>query len=189
MSRLVALFDACVLYPAPLRDLLMHLATSGLLDAKWTETIHAEWIDNLLAARSDLTRKQLEWTRQRMNAAVPAAVITGFEHLIPTLILPDPDDRHVLAAAIHAGANTIVTFNLRDFPNDMLSSFGIQAIHPDEFVFRILTASPAEVCGAVKRQRKSLKNPPKTVEELLATYEAQGLPQTVAALRPLQDLL
>jgi len=111
----------------------MHLAVSGLFRAKWTDAIHEEWIRNLLNNRPDLNRAQLERTRELMNRAVPDCLIEGYESLVPALVLPDPHDRHVLAAAISVGARVIVTFNEKDFPSKTLAQFGIEAQHPDEF--------------------------------------------------------
>ena len=165
MSNFTAVYDACVLYSAPLRDLLMHLAVSDLFRAKWTETIHDEWIRNVLKQRPDLTLEQLQRTRELMNAHVRDCLVTDYDELIPALTLPDPDDRHVLAAAIRAGADIIVTFNLDDFPPDALHKYGIEAQHPDEFIMQLLDLAPNVVCAAAKRQRQSLKKPPKTVEE------------------------
>ena len=121
-----ALYDACVLYPAPLRDLLMHLALTDLFRAKWTDAIHEEWMRAVLETRPDLTREKLERTRNLMNAHVRDCLVTGYEGLIPGLPLPDPDDRHVLAAAIRGRADVIVTFNLKDFPATTLAPLGIE---------------------------------------------------------------
>src|SRR5438874_2850976 len=146
----------------------MHLALVGLFRARWTEAIHEEWMRNVLADRSDLTREQLERTRDLMNRAVPDCLVEAYETLVEGLTLPDPDDRHVLAAAIRAGAEVIVTFNLGDFPGDALAPYGVAAQHPDDFVSQLLDDAPGVVCTAAKRQRESLKKPPKTVEEYLA---------------------
>ena len=100
--RFVVVYDACVLYPAPLRDFLVRLATTGLFAARWSDQIHAEWIRSVKAKRQDIDKIQLERTRDLMNQAVPDCLVTGHEQLIPALKLPDPDDRHVLAAAIVA---------------------------------------------------------------------------------------
>ena len=189
MSTFIALYDACVLYPAPLRDLLMHLALTDLFRAKWTDEIHDEWIRNVLQNRPDLTREQLQRTRDLMNAHVRDCLVTGYEELIPALTLPDSDDRHVLAAAIRCGAETIVTYNLNDFPAESLTKYGIEAQHPDEFIVHLLDLAPNDVCFAAKRQRANLKNPPKNVDEFLATLEAQGLAQTVSKLRDFFDLI
>lgn len=187
--QLTVLYDACVLYPAPLRDLLMHLALADLFLAKWSATIHAEWIRNVLAARPDLTRAQLERTRTLMDAHVRDCLVLGYEGLINQLELPDPDDRHVLAAAITGRAERIITFNLRDFPDTALRAYGIAAQHPDLFILQLLEQYRTEFCSAVKRHRSSLRNPPKTVAEYLAILEQQGLPKTVAALREAIDLI
>ena len=189
VSSFTAVYDACVLYPAPLRDLLMHLAMTDLFRAKWSDMIHDEWTSNLLKNRSDLTAQQLAHTRNMMNAHVPDASVTDFEELIPSLKLPDPNDRHVLAAAIRGQADIIVTKNLKDFPAAALAPYGIEAQHPDEFVIHLLDLAPDVVCEAVRLHRHSLKRPPKTVAEFLATLELQEMPRTVEALQQFADSL
>ena len=184
-----AVYDANILYPAPLRDLFIRLAQAGLVRARWTETIHDEWLRNVLKDNPQLSPERLSRTRTLMNEAVRDCLVTGYEELIESLALPDPDDRHVLAAAIRADAEVIVTFNLKDFPRATLAQFNIEAQHPDDFLVGLLDLAPVAVCGVVKAQRDSLRNPPRTVEELLATFEAQGLRQAVARLRPFADLL
>lgn len=185
MANFTAIYDSCVLYPAPLRDLLMWLALSDLFRARWSNDIHEEWIRNLLEDRPDLTRERLERTRDKMNSNVRGSLVTGYKPLVEGLTLPDPDDRHVLAAAIRAGAEVIVTFNLKDFPAERLAPFGIEAQHPDEFVVHLIDLNPGVVLSFVTRCRRNLKNPSKTAEEYLDTLLAQGLPETVAALRDL----
>jgi predicted nucleic acid-binding protein len=189
VSHFTAFYDACVLYPAPLRDLLMHLAVTDLFRAKWTDEIHEEWIRNLLKNRADLRREQLERTRDLMNANVRDCLVTGYEELIPALALPDPNDRHVLAAAIRSRTDVIVTFNLKHFPDSVLTTYGMDAQHPDEFVTHLLHLAAPTVCAAAKRQRQNLKNPPKTVEEYFAALERQGLAQTAACLRRFAELI
>lgn len=186
MSRsvvLTALLDANVLYPAPLRDTLMHLAIARSYRPKWSATIHEEWIRNLLLNRSDLSRATLEGTRDMMQSAVPDGLIEGYESLIPGLSLPDENDRHVLAAAIAGCCDCIVTFNLKDFPRPALDPHGLVAQTPDEFICELMDADEDRVCLAVRRQRALLKKPPKTVEEHLQTLEEQRLFHTVARLR------
>ena len=183
MAAFTAFYDANVLYPAELRNLLMHLALTGLFRAKWSADVHEEWISSLLKNRPDLTRDKLERTRMLMDKHTIDALVTGYEDLIPGLQLPDPDDRHVLAAAIRGQANVIVTMNLRDFPSDVLAPLGIEAQHPDEFILRLLDLAPGVVVVAAENHRQSLKNPPKKVFEYLETLERQGLTQTVTVLR------
>jgi cytosine/adenosine deaminase-related metal-dependent hydrolase len=173
----------CVLYPAPLRDLLMHLALSDLYRARWSDMIHDEWIRNVLANRPDLRPEQLDRTRQLMNTHVRDSLVSGFEHLIPSISLPDVNDRHVVAAAMHSGAGLIVTFNLKDFPAEALQSYNLNAQHPDDFIVDLLDLHPAGVLKAAANQRRSLKNPPKTPDDYLDTLLAQGLTQSVSILR------
>lgn len=189
MSNFCALFDACVLYPAPLRDFLMHLSLTNLFRAKWSERIHEEWISNLLKKRSDLTREKLERTKSLMNKSAECCVVEGYEDLIEVLVLPDPNDRHVLAAAIKAGAGVIVTFNLKDFPEEALKPYGIDVQDPDTFIMHLLDLNPGAVCVAAKRQRVNLQNPPKSIKDFLEILESQGLPQTVSRLRSFAELI
>jgi len=189
MATFTALYDACVLYPAPLRDLLMRVAMTDLFRARWTDEIHEEWITAVLRDRDDLTRDQLERTRSLMNAHVRDCIVTGYDDLIGSLELPDENDRHVLAAAIRTRAHVIVTFNLDDFPNDYLARFGIAAEHPDEFLTHLLDLNPGAVCEAAKRQRAALTNPPKSVDEFLEALARQRLPETVMRLSEFSDLL
>lgn len=188
-SSFVALFDACVLYPAPVRDLLIRLSVTGLFRARWTDRIHDEWTEAVLRNRADLQPAQLKRTRELMDQAVPDCLVTGYEGIEPTLELPDPDDRHVLAAAIKCGAGTIVTYNLKDFPEEVLAPLGLCAQHPDEFLEHAHDLDPVAVCMAVREARAALKNPARTAEELLDTYQALGLATTVAALRSHLDTL
>jgi predicted nucleic acid-binding protein len=184
-----AVYDANILYPAPLRDLFIRLAQTGIVRARWTEAIHDEWVRNVLKDNPQTNAERLARTRTLMNDAVRDCLVHGYEDLIDSLELPDPDDRHVLAAAIRGGAEVIVTYNLKDFPREILARFDVEAQHPDDFLQTLFDAAPGLVCGAVKRQREGLRNPPKTAEELLATLENQGLTQTVSRLREFTDLL
>ncbi len=118
-----------------------------------------------------------------MHEAIPDATVTGHESLIDGLALPDPGDHHVLAAAIVGKADVIVTLNLRDFPDEALAPFQIEAQHPDEFIAHVLTLAPPTALGAIKEMRARLKNPPFTPSEYLDLLARQGLPRTVAILR------
>ena len=189
MASFTVVYDACVLYPAPLRDFLMHLALTDLFRAKWTQQIHDEWKRNLLSDRPDLKAEQLDRTQQLMDQAVRDCLVTNYEDLVPSINLPDADDRHVVAAAIKSAAATIVTFNLKDFPAEELGKYGIEAQHPDDFIVHQIGLSQPKVCLAAKRQRESLKNPPKTVDGFLTTMEQQGLPQAVEMLREFSNLI
>src|SRR5262245_38054395 len=130
----VVVYDASVLYPNTLRDLLLRLAQSGLVQARWTEQILDEMFSALKRNRPELDPLKLDRTRILMGTAVRDWKITGFEPLVDSLKLPDPDDRHVLAAAIRGRAQVIVTANQKDFPAEDLQSWDIEAKAPDEFV-------------------------------------------------------
>jgi len=184
-SKFTVLYDACVLYPAPLRDLLIQLATADIFRAKWTNLIHDEWIQNLLKNRPDLTIEQLIRTKELINSNVRDCVVSDFEWLIPSITLPDPDDRHILAAAIASGANQIITFNIKDFPEDVLSTYEIEALHPDDFIANLIDLKPLTVINEVEVVRKRLKNPPKTFDEYLETLLKQKLTLSVSMLREL----
>jgi hypothetical protein len=181
----IVLYDACVLYPAPLRDLLVRIAKTGIVRARWTDAILDECFRNILEQRPDLKPDALERTRELMKQAVPDCLVTGFEALIEGLSLPDRDDRHVLAAAIRVGAQAIVTFNLADFPDEKLAPYDIEAKHPDDFVLDTIDLAPAAVAKVVSDQAEALKNPPRTAGELLDTLRALGLVRSVARLREL----
>jgi predicted nucleic acid-binding protein len=182
---LVVLYDACVLQPAPLRDLLVRLANTGVVRARWSAAILDECFRNILEQRPDLKPEALRRTRELLNRAVPDSIVTGFERLIEGIVLPDPGDRHVLAAAIHAGAQAIVTFNLDDFPSPRLEPYNVEAKHPDDFVVDTLDLAPGAVAKVLAEQAAPLENPPRSVAELLDTLRDQGLIRSVAKLREL----
>lgn len=189
MGPLTVFLDANVLYSAGLRDLLMRLALQGLFRAKWSEQVHEEWMQAVQRDFPNITRQQLERTRDLMNRYALESLVSGFEHQIEQLALPDPNDRHVLAAAIVGGTDLIVTFNLRDFPTPVLRSYGIEVQHPDAFITHLIEVDRGRVCAAAKQHRQNLRNPPKTVEEYLATLERQGLPATVGRLRESTEMI
>ncbi len=179
----VAVYDANILYPAPLRDLFVRVAQVGLVRAKWTDDIHDEWIRNVLADRPALSAERLQRTRRLMDAAVRDCLVTGHRDLVDSLALPDPHDRHVLAAAIVAKARLIVTFNLKDFPVTALAGHKVEAIDPDAFLSVLFDRERATVCKAIEQQRSALRNPPRSFQELLEILERSGLPQFVERLR------
>ena len=178
-----AVLDANVLYSASLRDFLLCLAEKKLFFPVWSGEIHDEWMRSLLRNRPDLKRENLKVTRRKMEFHFPNSLVRGYESIISTLTLPDPNDRHVLAVAIHAKAEYIVTFDLDHFPETTLLPYKIEAVSPEELVLQLIERVPLPVLEAVKKHRSSLTRPPKTVEEYLATLEKQGLHKTVAFLR------
>lgn len=189
MANFTAVFDACVIYPAPLRDLLMSVAMTEQFRARWTNEIHNEWIRNLLKNREDITEENLQKTAELMNQAVPDSLVENYEGYIECLELPDPDDRHVLAAAIKCNADVIVTNNIKDFPVEVLNKYDIDVQSPDIFLSHLYDLNPTAFCSAVHQQRARLKNPKYTAEELLEIFYNQGLPLIVNKLKDDIDLI
>ena len=184
-----ALFDACILYPAPLRDLLLQLATTKLFRARWTDMIHDEWIKTACANHPGVDPTKWARLRSLMDAHAEDCLVRDFEPLIDVITLPDADDRHVLAAAVKCGAGVIVTFNLKDFPACTLGRYDLEAQHPDVFVKHWIDLQPAVVVSAVQTVRTRLHNPAMTADEYLLTLERQRLVATVAELRAFRDVI
>lgn len=155
-SPVVAIYDACILYPFHLRNIVIQAAVDGLVDARWTDAIHVEWMRNLLANTAGLSAERLETAKQLMNVALPGATVAGYEQHIPTVELPDPDDRHVAAAAIKAGASVIVTWNLRDFPVAELRKHGLVRQSPDAFLAGLYEQAPEVLIGSLANARQNL---------------------------------
>lgn len=133
--KYIVIYDACVFYPAPVRDILIELAQPGndLFQAKWTRQIEAEWIRSLAEKRPDIPIEKLYEIAQCMIDAVPDCIVENYQDLISSLHLPDTGDLHVFAAAIRCKAQAIITFNLKDFPATSLVDYDIEPIHPDTF--------------------------------------------------------
>jgi len=163
----------------------MWLALTDLFKARWTNQIHDEWIRSVRKKRPDLTLQQLHRTRNLMNANVRDCLVTGYESQNIKLELPDPNNIHVLAAAIHSQANFIITFNLKDFPKKVLASHEVEAIHPYDFILNLLQLDSTQVCQAVQKHHQSLKKLQKTVEEYLDTLNQQGITKSVTAISQL----
>jgi predicted nucleic acid-binding protein len=184
-GSLCAFLDASVLYPVSLRNLLMTLTFNGLFQARWSADVHEEWIRSVRRDRPDIPLDRLQSVRAAMDRHSEDCLVTGYRPLIGAIILPDPDDRHVLAAAIVARASIIVTRNLRDFPAAVLDPYGIEAQHPDEFLRHLLDLAPVLVVDSVRQQQADLLNPPVSMPDLLAIFERLSLMETVTELRRL----
>lgn len=174
MSYYTALLDANVLYPAPVRDIFLQLAQTDLFKAKWSQDIHREWIEALLRNEPHRERSRLESTRNLMDRAVRDCLVKGYQSLIPSLHLPDPEDRHVLAAAIVGHCDVIVTYNLKDFPKNTLLPFNIEAQHPDVFLSNHLHLAPGLFCAAIRKLRLRLTKPTFTTTEYLGISRASA---------------
>lgn len=181
--KYTVVYDANVLYPSVLRDVLIRVAQKGLVRARWSNLILDEVFRNLRANRPDLDPVKLDRTRQLMCAAVPDCLVLGYEKLTAAIELPDPDDRHILAAAIRAGAQTIVTANLRDFPPDTLREWDIEAKSPDAFLQDIYHIDGALTHQAVSEAAAARRNPYTTVGEIVDALDRLGLPVAASLLR------
>ena len=175
--------DACVLYPAALRDFLLQLVEAEVFKGHMTATILDECFRSIQRKRADLNPERLRATRDAIEDAFGDLLIFDYEPLVDGLTLPDPDDRHVLAAAIQGGVPVVLTFNLRDFPAAVLAAHGVVAMHPDTFLAACVAESPDSVVAVVQKQADGLRNPPTTLNQLLGRLADQGLPNTVAAIR------
>ncbi len=182
-SNFIAILDACVLYPAPVRDLLLSLADNGLYKPKWSEKIQDEWSRNLLLNRPDLNKGQLQLTIEAMNDAFPDSNVEKFDSLISGINLPDPNDRHVVAAAIRSKADVIVTYNLKDFPRSIENEYDIEIQHPDEFLCNVYDLHPEKAKEAFAKMVKRLKKPPKSQSQVLETLSKSDLKRIIEKLK------
>ncbi len=175
------IYDACVLYPFHLRDLLIRVGQAGLVHARWTNAILDECFTSITANRPEL-REPLLRTRQLMNASIRDVLVEDYEELISGLTLPDPDDRPILAAAIKAGAQVIVTFNLKDFPASILDRYGMEAQHPDAFVTNLLDLDARAVAVVIEAMNLDLQSTP-GIPFVLNALDRTGLHSTAQELR------
>lgn len=183
----LAVLDANVLYGAFGRDVLLRLAAAGLYRPRWTARIEAEWVGALLAERPDLAPERLARTCAAMARAFPDAAVSGYEAHEDDLRLPDPDDRHVVAAAVEAGVGEVVTWNLGDFPAAVLGPFGIEVVDPDAFVGSMFEEDPARVRSVLRAHRRGLRRPPLTAGEYLGHLGRAGMTETAASLGRRED--
>ena len=183
LSTFTAFVDSNVFYGARLRSLILFLAQTGLFRARWSDDVHREWIESLLKQRPDLSATDLARTRRQMNEAVLDSLVTGYENLIPSLKLPDQNDRHILAAAICARASVIVTFNEKDFPAEALDPYGIHTRNPDDFIMDVCGIEQAQCIDAIHQDIQHYTKPPLTLDEYIASLEKAGIPRTAAFLR------
>lgn len=179
----VAVYDACVLYPFHLRNVLIQCAFDGLVEARWTDDIHDEWIRNLAANTPGLPIERLIATRDRMKAVLPESDVTNYRPLIASLKLPDTEDRHVLAAAIAGKASVIVTWNLKDFPAPALRPYSVTSQSPDNFLTDLHAASPDALIASVKRARRNLRKTMPSVEAFVDAIQQSGLKKFSDVLR------
>jgi hypothetical protein len=174
-----AFLDACVLVPMKLTDLLLRLAEANTYRPLWSDEVLAEVERNL--PRLGVEPEKARWRVQQMRSAFPDALVTGYDALIPAMT-NHPKDRHVLAAAVCAGAAVIVTHNLKDFPEDALRPYATGAVQPDDFLLDQLDLYPAQTVRCVHEQIAACGNPAVSVEEFLGTFK-KTVPRFADAIR------
>lgn len=158
--------DACVLFPPTLRDTLLDTAAAGLYRPHWSSAILEELRRSLIAdGRLD------DFRAVRLITAIddefPDASVKGFDARIAEMTTNDPDDRHVLAAAVVGQVRAIVTSNLRDFPPAALKPFRMQAWSPDGLLVRLLRADADAVRRVLEEQASAYRKPPRSLEDVL----------------------
>lgn len=186
-DRFTAFLDACVLGSGLRRNILLSLAEAGLFRPRWSSRV----LDETEKAIAVITGGSADTGRQRraMEAAFPEALVSGFEHLEEGLQLPDMNDRHVVAAAIATAAAVIVTDNLKDFPEEALRPYGLEACSADAFIADTIELDASVALYALKRMRERFRRPELTAEEILRRAEAQGLLQSATLLERFRDML
>lgn len=187
-AKYTAILDANVLYPNTLRNLLLSLASDGLYHAKWTTEITQEWSRNLVADRPDIASK-IDRLVELVNLSVQDCLVEGYEYIIPTIELPDLNDRHVVAAAVVGHADAIVTFNLKDFPAELIDKFGVDVQHPDDFLMNQLQLRQFDALEVMRKVRGRYRNPQLSAKEFIELVSRNGLPQTAQYLQTHMGLI
>ncbi len=187
MTSFTVVYDACVLHPPSVCDLLLRLAATGMVRARWSDRILDEGLGSSRRVHPESDEARLARRRAAVRDAVAGAIVDDFGPIEAGLDLPDPDDRHVLAAAIRCGAQAIITANLTDFPADRLAPWNVEAIHPDDFVVHMLDLSEGTVVSVLQQQAGALRSPQRTAFEVLDSLERNGLVRSSARLRGLLE--
>ena len=180
-DHFTALLDACVLAGVLKRNLLLSLAEAELFRPRWSAPILDEMeraIDRMTNGQADTARQ-----RQQMITAFGEACVTGFEVYIPSVDLPDANDRHVVAAAICTHAQVVVTDNLKDFPAAVLATYGMEVKSTDDFIADTITLHEQTAFAALKKMRERFANPALSTEAIINAAESQGLLNTALLMK------
>jgi predicted nucleic acid-binding protein len=176
-----ALLDTCVLYPAYLCDTLLRLAEAETFRPLWSDEILAE-LERNLVEEAGLDERQMRHRLDEMSRAFTDAKVTGYRTLVSSMTC-NKKDRHVLAAAVRANVEALVTFNLRDFPQSAVDPYDIRVVHPDEFLLDQLDLHPARTRAAMERQASACMHPPMSFNDLLDALSRAGVPDFAGAIR------
>ncbi|MEO5535800.1 MAG: PIN domain-containing protein [Pseudolysinimonas sp.] len=175
-----AFLDTCTIFGSVINDLILWLAEGGAFRPLWSEGVMKELQENLVekGVDSDLAEKRV----QQMRTFFPDAMVDGYEELIDRMTCHSKD-RHVLAAAVRANAEVLVTFNLKDFPDECVESYEIEVVHPDDFLLDQLDLYPSLVVRTLRRLVELYQNPSITMEDLLEMLIRSGVPNFVDEVR------
>lgn len=174
--RFTCVLDTNIIYPIVVRDILFWFAHYDLFTPKWSQHIFDEW--HKLMQSKGINESEARRRSSVATKAFPDALVTHYEGLINSLELPDPKDRHVLAAAIKTNANLIVTNNLKDFPRPYLEKFGLSAKSADDFLTDIIDLNTHLATKAFREMVMHRSNPPMDIYQVLDSLRKNGLLQT-----------
>jgi excisionase family DNA binding protein len=180
MATFPAFLDTCALYGAYLCDTLLCLAEATTFRPLWSADVLEELGRNML--KLGLAEEAVEHRIGEMRRSFPDAMVRGYEDLAQNMTC-DLKDRHVLAAAVRGNAEVLVTFNLKDFPEESTADFDISVVHPDEFLLNQLDLYPGATLAALRTQARSYKSPEMDIEDLLGRLASAGVPRFAAEAR------
>lgn len=176
-----AVLDACVLYPPVLRDLLLGMAEAGLYEPKWSERILEEWARAVVKLGPG-AEVQARGVAVLMREVFPRAMVPPAPGVEARLVLPDPNDAHVLAVAIASGADAIVTFNAADFPRHVLAGEGVARRDPDGFLWELWSGDPSAAGAVIARVHARAEEMAGQAVSLRALLKRASLPRLAKAV-------
>lgn len=182
-----ALLDANVLVPVALTDTILRAAERGLFIPRWSPVIMREAYEAITKIHPNITATRRQARLTSMDTRFPDACVQWHMSLIDDIDLPDPDDRHVVAAARIGNADVIVTRNVKDFPEKTLQVFGLEVVDPDCFLRDMLDLFPKAMLSVIQEQAADTKRPPLSVEGVLKSLERAGVPEFAADVQQRLD--
>lgn len=189
IGRYSAFLDANVLHPAFLRGAMLWFASERLLRPVWSAGVLEEWRRSLKRRHTDLDDTKVDQLQQLMLEHFPDAMVEGYEPFIEALELPDPDDRHVLAAAIVGKCHGIITANTKHFPDNAVRPHQLEIVHPDDFIVNIIDIDETKALTACRNHRAAMTKSAPTQDEYLDRFRTCGLVQAHARLALQRELL
>lgn len=197
-NRYTALIDACSLLPALQKNILLSLAEAEFFRIRWSpkiiEETHMAFLKIYQKRYGDDTEEKAGKAIEAMNSAFPEAMLDDDLSTLISMLqsdynLPDPDDAHVIAAAIKCRADIIITENLKDFPVKVLNSYNMEAKSADAFIADAIGLAPEKAYITIRKMRLRLNNPAFTPETLYHKMEKSGLTETATILKDAIELI